>query len=383
MQGHERVYVWMRTVLQVAAQSLSQMKSVLIVGKRHYTNQDALTNRFGRVYWIPKVWHDEKTTVRLVMIDYHGLRRASTDDDLAIHSVSVFDPRSAFYIVAAAKAVRADTVIASGDCMLGLASLWLARRLRAKFVFDVYDDYRVFGAYRVFLGWDALSYLCRRADLVTYASEAMAARHNFESPHTVVPNGFDGEQFRPIPRSVARATVGLSSAGRLVGYFGSMTYEHGVHVLVEAVARLREHHKDVQLLLCGKRHPAIVLSAEGIIYRGLVPHEMIPSYLNACDVVALPYLRGPFIDNASSCKIAEYLACRRPLVATRSPNFTENFPEQARQLDSLLAPPGDSDALAQVLERQLTRPEVVEPPMEMTWQQIAARLRRSIECLAG
>jgi glycosyltransferase involved in cell wall biosynthesis len=147
-----------------------------------------------------------------------------------------------------------------------------------------------------------------------------------------------------------------------------------VGVLLQALEKLGVRCPDLQLLLCGKQHPSTPVTGDRVLYHGMVPHEMIPGYLNACDVLALPYLHGDFLDNASSCKIAEYLFCRRPIVATRTPNFVQNFPEQAKQLDALLVPPGDADALADAIQRQLDDPVIAEPPTDMTWQGIAERL---------
>jgi glycosyltransferase involved in cell wall biosynthesis len=355
---------------------------ILFLGKRRYTNQDSLAQRFGRIRWLPLLWHQAGHSVHLVLLDYHGYRReVSTDDGFTVQSLPAFRLDSVVHLSASAKALQPDIVLASGDCFLGLLGQYLARRTGAKFVFDVYDDYSTFGAYRVFMGWDALRFLCRCADLVMYASRAIADQHKFDSSWCVVPNGIDGTEFAPVPMSEARAKLGLPESGRLVGYFGSMTGEHGVGVLIRAVQKLRIQQSDVRLLLCGRQHPSTPVTGEGVLYRGMVPHGMIPNYLNACDVLALPYLRGAFMDSASSCKIAEYLFCRRPIVATRTPNFVQNFPEQARQLDALLVPPGDADALAGSIQRQLDDPVIAQPPDEMTWQEIASRLMAHLQRL--
>jgi glycosyltransferase involved in cell wall biosynthesis len=348
---------------------------ILFLGKRHYTNQDALAKRFGRIYRLPLAWHRAGHEVQLMLLDYHGGRRTvSTDEGFAAQSLPVSDPRSLAHLSASIKSFQPEIGVASGDCFIGLLGQWLTRRTGSKFVFDVYDDYRTFGAYRAFMGWDALGFLCRSAGLVTYASKAMADRHHFDNAAVVVPNGVDRSAFTPSPMSEARANLGLPSAAELVGYFGSMRPEHGVGVLIQALEKLRVRRPDLRLLLCGKRHTSTPVNGDGVWYHGMVPHEMIPSYLNACDVLALPYLHGEFLDNASSCKIAEYLFCRRPIVATRTPNFVQNFPDQARQLDALLVPPGDADALAGAILRQLDDPVIAEPPADMSWEDIAERL---------
>jgi glycosyltransferase involved in cell wall biosynthesis len=347
---------------------------ISFVGKRHYTNQDALSEGFGRIVQLPLAWSRTGHAVQLSLVDYHSHRpETAVFGDLPVNSFPLWSPASTLRLTMAVQAFRPDVIVASGDCFIGLFALQLARRTGARFVFDVYDDYRTFGAYRAFLGWDALGFLCRSADAVSYASSVMAGSHGFESVAVLVPNGVDARFFRPIPRHAARAELGLAPEGVLIGYFGSMTPEHGVPVLIRAFTKLRERRPDARLLLCGRIEESVCIDVEGVVYRGLVEHRFIPWYMNACDVLTLPYLRGRFLDHASSCKIAEYLFCRRPIVATDTPNFVENFPSQARALGTLLVTPGDPEALAGAIGRQLEDPLVVEPPGDMTWTAIAER----------
>ena len=123
----------------------------------------------------------------------------------------------------ALRAQPAQVIVASGDCFLGLLALQACRRTGARFVFDVYDDYRSFGAYRVFLGWDAYGYLLRRADHAFFASQALGARHPAAAAWTLVPNGIDDALFKPMPRAAARAAVRLAhDEAPWVGYSGLM-----------------------------------------------------------------------------------------------------------------------------------------------------------------
>jgi glycosyltransferase involved in cell wall biosynthesis len=357
---------------------------IFFLGKRHYTNKDAFSEPFGRIAQLPLAWQRAGHTVEHFLLDYYGFgAETSRREGLPVHSVPAASLGTPGRLKAAVQALRPDFVMASGDCFIGLIAYWLSRRARSGFVFDVYDDYRTFAGYRVFMGWDALGFLCGRANAVTYASRVMAAAHVFGSEAHVVPNGVDDTVFVPMPRDEARMQLGLPTKGRMVGYFGSMTPEHGVGVLKDAVAKLRTILPDLQLLLCGRRHPSTTAAGEGVLYRGEVAHELMPAYLNACDVLALPYLRGRFLDQASSCKIAEYLFCRKPIVATRTPNFVENFPDAAKALDARLVLPGDVDALAHAIVQQLDQPVVPDPPANMTWNWIAESLTARLQNISG
>jgi glycosyltransferase involved in cell wall biosynthesis len=107
-------------------------------------------------------------------------------------------------------------------------------------------------------------------------------------------------------------------------------------------------------------------------YLGNLQHDQVPCALACCDVLALPYRRSEYLDAASSCKIAEYIAMRRPIVATRTPNMLENFPSQAAHLKDLLAEPGDPADLARVIEAQFATRRLVTLPREMEWSAIAS-----------
>jgi glycosyltransferase involved in cell wall biosynthesis len=356
---------------------------ILLLGKRHYTNKDALRERFGRIYQLPVNWHGAGQAVELALLDYRGMRgESSTTDGFPVWSLPARDPRSLFRLRSHVLRFRPDVIVASGDCFVGLVALWLAKRVRARFVFDVYDDYRTFGGYRAFVGWNAYDFLLRRADMTLYASQALADRHGFTAPWHLVPNGVDPMQFKPLDRDAARTRTGLDRANaRLVGYFGGMDLERGVEDLIAAVGLLHAKGESVRLVLCGPARDGVPFDKPWVDFRGAVDHASIPDFINACDVVVLPYRRGPIIDMAASCKIAEYLLCDRPLVATDTPNFTSNFPKQASELGPALCSPGEPADLARAISLQLREPRIVSRPEDHTWSKIARDTLAALESL--
>jgi glycosyltransferase involved in cell wall biosynthesis len=352
---------------------------ILHLAKRYYTNRDALQERFGRVYRLPLHWSEAGHAVQLLLLDYHSLRsEAASPDGFPVRSLSLFDPRTVPRVHAAARRFAPDVVVASGDCMVGLLGQAVARRRGARFVFDVYDDYTTFGSHRIFLGRDVLGHLIHRADLVLYASRSLAARHAHATPWVLAPNGVDPAQFRPMPMAEARARTGLPCEAEIVGYLGSMEPDRGVDDLIAAVDRLRRERPALRLLLCGalpRERPALPAWVD---YGGIVPHARVADFLNACDVVALPYRRSQMMDMGASCKTAEYLLCERPLVSTDTPNFTSNFPAQAAELGPALCRSSDPEDLARALAFQLERRRVVTPPGEFTWASIAAGVSQAL-----
>jgi glycosyltransferase involved in cell wall biosynthesis len=162
-----------------------------------------------------------------------------------------------------------------------------------------------------------------------------------------------------------------------------MEPERGITDLIDALVMLREKGVYVELVIGGKAHPDVDIAQPWVRYLGNIAFEKMPLALACCDLLALPYRQGDFIDNASSCKIAEYIAMERPIAATRSPNLVENFPEQAAKLGGLLATPGDVVDLAACLEKQLKARRLVDMPKGMRWEEISESVHDALENLVA
>jgi glycosyltransferase involved in cell wall biosynthesis len=277
---------------------------------------------------------------------------------------------------------RPTVVVGAGDCYVGLLAWLLARLAGARFVFDIYDKYDEFAGYRRLPFFDPFAFLRRRADLRLYCSRGLEALHSGEAGHTAfVPNGVEEQAFAPAVRDACRARLGLPADVELVGYFGSMEPDRGVSDLLEAMRQVRASGRAVTLLLCGRADPSLSLDEAGILFRGMVPHADMPAYLNACDLLVIPYRESAIMDMGASCKITEYLMCSRPLVSTRNANFTSNFPAQAGELDDQLVPARDPAALGRAIVRQLDERRVASRPLHLAWSGIAESTLQAFRAL--
>jgi len=359
---------------------------ILFLGKRFYTNKDAWSERFGRVFRLPAGWARSGADVLLWLVDYHT-RQPIDAEEGALRVISTPVPGFALArTIVRAIRFRPSMIVASGDCYIGFLGWLISRWTRARFVFDIYDKYDSFAGYYRPLGFDLFGFLRRRADLRFYPSRSLAQLYRNESEgkgDEVISNGVDDEIFRPLPMAECRQRLGLDPGARLVGYFGGMEPDRGVADLITAIAALRESGEDVLLLVCGRQHPSTPLDREWILYRGMVAHEEMPFYLNAADVLVVPYRNSPVMDMGASCKIAEYLMCERPIASTRTPNFVANFPTQAAELGAGLCEPGDPAGLARAIGLQLRDKIILSPPSGMGWPDIAAQALAAIRSLAG
>lgn len=357
--------------------------NILFIGKRFYTNRDALTEKYGRIYQLPYHWAKAGVDTKLWLIDYHSTEFITQQDDsLAIISTPVKNGSVIKqYWQESRSKKKPDIIIASGDCYIGLLGYRLAKKLNAKFVFDVYDKYDEFGGYIKLLGFDLFAYLLKKSDLRMFASQALLKQLGILEHDFILTNGIDRKLFRNIDKSEARDKLNIHTENKIVGYFGSMEPDRGIEDLIDAVQLLRNESLAIQLILGGNAPKGLNLDRSGINYLGNVPFDHVPFALAACDALAIPYRRSAFMDAGASNKIAEAIACTRPIVATRTPNLTANFSLQATMLDAYLAEPSNPNSLASAIKHQLTNPVLVPQLDNIYWVDIANQVLKHFEGL--
>jgi glycosyltransferase involved in cell wall biosynthesis len=141
--------------------------------------------------------------------------------------------------------------------------------------------------------------LCRLVtplfDEVIYVSEETRRKLN-DNDGWVIPCGVDLDLFRPAPRDEARARLKLPATRPLVLWAGEYWRPEKRFDLVKAaMARVKELMPDAELILLTKQ-----------------PHDVVPDYMNACDVLILTSdLEG------SPMVIKEAMACNLPIVSVR------------------------------------------------------------------
>jgi colanic acid/amylovoran biosynthesis glycosyltransferase len=165
----------------------------------------------------------------------------------------------------------------------------------------------------------------------------------------VVPLGVDLRAFVSTRR---RATLPLE-----ILCIGRLVPAKGQHVLVSAVKRLIEEGRAVRLRLLGdgpeRRSLEQRISAEGltghVILEGAVNQDRIPAFLDKTDIFAL----ASFAEGIP-VSLMEAMASEIPCVSTT----IAGIPELIRdQVDGLLVPPSDEEALADALRVLVDNPD--------------------------
>ena len=179
-------------------------------------------------------------------------------------------------------------------------------------------------------------------------------------------DGIRKQRFETLPdKHAAREVVGWPQDAFIVGYVGrlhTMSMDKGVGTLIQALARL----DNVSLGLVGgpddmaaalrQQWQTAGLPDERFLYAGQVKADAVPLYLSAFDVCAMPHpFTRHFATATSPLKLFEYMASKRPIVASDLPGWSDVIRDYE---SALLVPPGHSDALAEAIRKLKNDPEL-------------------------
>jgi glycosyltransferase involved in cell wall biosynthesis len=141
----------------------------------------------------------------------------------------------------------------------------------------------------------------------------------------------------------------------LILYTGTFEAYQGIGLLTEAATHLAHTHPQVRVLLVGGE-PGQVEAARAVaektaagsvmIFTGQQPAREIPAFVQACDILVSPRIRG----TNTPLKIYSYLRSGKPIIATNLLTHTQVLtPEVARLVDP--EPRTLASALAELVDR--------------------------------
>jgi glycosyltransferase involved in cell wall biosynthesis len=174
----------------------------------------------------------------------------------------------------------------------------------------------------------------------------------------VNPNGVDTEMFKPgAGGSTVRRELGIGATETVAGFIGTFGPWHGVLTLAEAITLL-PINSGVRFVLIGAGRfrdevERIIKNggrAEQVIFAGHVDHKLVPSLLDACDILLSPHV--PLADGSeffgSPTKLFEYMAMGKGIVASRLGQIGEVLVDEET---ALLVEPGNASQLADAILR--------------------------------
>jgi glycosyltransferase involved in cell wall biosynthesis len=170
----------------------------------------------------------------------------------------------------------------------------------------------------------------------------------------LIPNGIDTAHFKPMKKNDTLAEA-LGLKGPVIGFAGEVREKKGLKTLLGGYAQIASR---ASLLVVGhvrdgedkKLFDDMKSSIPGanIIVTGMISHKDIPAYYALMDVFVHPSLRDG-MPNA----LLEAMACEKPVVTTAVGGAMDVIEDQ---VNGMLIPVDDLDALVQAMEKILDDP---------------------------
>jgi len=179
----------------------------------------------------------------------------------------------------------------------------------------------------------------------------------------VISNGVDIQRFHlKISCDKIKKRYQLTNQN-VIGFIGSFHYWHGVHHLIHLIQEILSSHSNVAFLLVGSGGPLKVQLEsfmkehhyeDRVILTGHVPHDEVPAYISAMDIVLAPYPSLDFF-YYSPVKIYEYMAMGKAVVSSKIGQIAEVIENNQT---GILCRPGDLQEMIEAVRGLLFNPSM-------------------------
>jgi len=220
-------------------------------------------------------------------------------------------------------------------------AMWIAKRFRVPFVYYLIDALHKLIPFRKFrfFGKVLESSTLRRSDVVCVINEglkdyAVEMGAEPEKVH-VVRAGIDVERFNPaLDGSGVRKKFGIGEDDVVLFFMGWLYSFSGLREVAIELAKVKDDYPNLKLLIVGEgdlyselRRIKKDYGLQQLVLAGWQPYERIPKFIAASDVCLLPAYNNEVMRYIVPIKMYEYMACGKPVIATRLPGIIKEFGE--------------------------------------------------------
>jgi colanic acid biosynthesis glycosyl transferase WcaI len=263
---------------------------------------------------------------------------------------------------------KPEVIIApSPPLTIGVSAWMIARKHRAKFVYNVqeiYPDIAVkLGALRntkIIAALHVLErFVYRKAGAVTVIGprmkENLVGKGVPDAKVHVIPNFVDIGVLSPLPKDNEFSRAHGVAGTFVVSYAGNMGPAQGLETFVEAAALLRDRN-DVAFMMMGNGILRDQLEAEvrrlglpNFIFLPQQPFSLVRAIYATSDINLVPLAAGTGTDAIPS-KVYRIMACERPILACADATSELAALVESAECGAVVEP-GDAPALADVIAR--------------------------------
>jgi glycosyltransferase involved in cell wall biosynthesis len=232
-----------------------------------------------------------------------------------------------------------------------ISGYFVAKKLRAigvRTVYDVADDLpqmirvspqipRLMRPAGRFIGKLMLAKNIGIANKVTYVDTNMQTLYPAPSGKSVIiHNGVDVDLFSPRVSQPYREKLGIGG-DFVLGFVGTMREWVDFEPVFAAVSRLNARCPDIRIMIVGEEgglEKTMSMARKfGVFHRtiftGTVPYKLVPEYISCMDVCLIPFAKYKGMDAGEDgfcpLKLAEYLACGKPVISTQKTVMPEGI----------------------------------------------------------
>lgn len=203
--------------------------------------------------------------------------------------------------------------------------------------------------------FSAVKFIC----ITNYLKEVLIKNGIDSKKIIVAPDGVDLSNFSKIAddKESLRQKLDLPKNKKIILYAGHLYQWKGVQILAEAAKLLPEN--SVVVFLGGTKKDVADFTKQNVDNKNILilghrSHALVPSYLQAADVLVLPNSGKSNISRyyTSPLKLFEYMASGVPIVASDLPSLREILDENTALLVAADNPQALADGIQNVLQNQ-------------------------------
>lgn len=146
----------------------------------------------------------------------------------------------------------------------------------------------------------------------------------------LVPHGVDTKIFYPREDEGLKEKYGLDRTDKIILFLGTLSTFSGMDSFVKEFPKILKEIPETKLIIVGggpiferiRRLIRRLKISNNVILTGFQPHHLVPEYINLADICINPFHINEATKYILPNKITQYLACAKPVIATKLPGMS-------------------------------------------------------------